>query len=381
MADTSIVASALETTTQIIGSFTIYPPAARDPNLDQVFDCLGEGPGEADEWGLLSLTLEISGEWQNVNQDASDALGIVTSIHGTFEEGVIFSSDSVFTVTLGWNEPEIITEASKRNWVKWSNIGALDFTVWKDNVAGERPLDWNGFIYSLKKLANRVIAYGENGVSMLSPAGNAWGLQNIHHFGLIGQNAVCGNDSQHFFVDSNGSLCRLTDSIEMLDYREYLSNLGSSTVLSFDENNHIVYICDGMYGYVYSTQDKSLGEGPVNITGIGYQSGVFYAVAPYTITTSALEVCTDIYDFGTRKGKTIRSVEIGTDLSAGLSCAIEYRRDKSSDFETTEFRTVNAQGVAFITCYGNEFRFRIKSASHESFAIDYITINGQVHDY
>jgi hypothetical protein len=118
--------------------------------------------------------------------------------------------------------------------------------------------------------------------------------------------------------------------------------------MSFDELNQLIYICDGILGYVYSVRDKSLGKGPTNVTGVGYQSGVSYVTAPATITVPTFSMCTDIYDLNSRKNKTIFSLEIGTDLSSALYAAIDYRLDKSVAFATTPYAIVNPNGVAVL---------------------------------
>lgn len=373
-----------------MGILSHTPPAPRNPELDQVIDCSysysSDGSEVEDVYPFIpQITLTALGTWFNVTISASPAI-ITMSAIGTDIMGELWRSDAsatgdVATITVEAVDAWITLEGTRRNWVKWSNIGALDFTVWKDNVAGERPMDWKGWVYAIKKRVNMVVVYGENGVSILTPAGNAWGLRTIHRVGLKGPGAVCGSDKEHFFVDAEGRLFQLDEEITELGYSEYLSVMSSAIRMSWDEENETAYICDGDYGYIYSPKDKSLGGGPVNITGLGYQSGVAYIAAPATISTPAFEICTDIYDFGTRRAKTVRNVQLGTDLTSTLTVAIDYRRDKSSTWSTTEWRTVNAEGVAYITCYGTEFRFKVKSSAYEYFELDYINIQGELHDY
>jgi len=270
----------------------------------------------------------------------------------------------------------LYVEANKANWIKWSNIGSLDFTIWKDNIAGEHPLDWKGWVYAIKKLRDKIVVYGENGVSLLTPVGPAYGLNTIYRIGLKGKHAVTGDDTKHFFIDRDGKLIKLTDSIDILDYSEYLSTLYSSIVMSYDALNNLVYICDGDKGYVFDVSGNSLGECQGNITGVGYQSGTLYITAPAAIITDPFEICTDIYDFGTRNGKTIHSLEFGTDLTTGLYASIDYRRDKATGFSQTPWYTVWKNGMVPINAYGREFRFRVKTLIYEQFNLDYILING-----
>jgi hypothetical protein len=286
----------------------------------------------------------------------------------------------------------MITTPAKSNWVKWGNIGSIDFTIWKDNIAGERPLDWKGWVYEIKKLGNKVVVYGQNGVSLLVPTGNTYGLHPVHDLGLKGKQAVSGSNSVHFFVDSNGVLFSLGENTmkaslfeasiypDRLDYSEYLSDM-SNPVLSWDKSHKLLYICDGMLGYVYSPSNKSLGSGPINVTGVGEQSGTLYVGASSTIVTPAFEMCTDIYDMGSRKNKTISSFEIGTDASGDLWAAIDYRLDKAEAFKTTQWVRVNPNGIVNLPCFGVEFRFRLKQLVATYIEIDYIKVNGVIHNY
>jgi len=277
-------------------------------------------------------------------------------------------------------EGDLLLENLKSNWVKWSNIGQMDFTIGRDNVAGERPLDWKGWVYAIKKLGGRAIVYGKNGVSALIPSGNAWGLQTVYRIGLKSKNAIAGDESVHFFIDNKDQLFSLDKSLQKLDYSEYLSVL-TSPVLSYDLETGLLYICDGTYGFVYNHANKSLGTGPISITGISSQGGTLYITSPVAIVMPTFEICTNIYDLGTRRGKTIYSLEIGTDLGGTLQAAIDYRLDKAVAFTQTGWFTVDRRGVVHIIAYGREFRFRVKVLAWESLELDYININGEVHQH
>ena len=121
-------------------------PAERNPALDITFDCGMLDSAKNNHFFNLAASME--GEWISVNIAAS-ALTVTLSQHGSFNSGVIANGLLTLTLSLLPSDTYIpFAEAVKANWVKWSDIGYLDFTVGKDNVAGERPLDWNGFVVS-----------------------------------------------------------------------------------------------------------------------------------------------------------------------------------------------------------------------------------------
>jgi len=374
-----VVADPIVVTIEQRGSWSAFPPAPVNISLNLA--------GVADP---ILVTVSVHGTWLNFGHIA-DPIVVIISQHGDDVLGNLWSGLISITVTIGAGQdlsgadlpsvPVMITAPPKSNWVKWSNIGHLDFTIWRDNIAGERPVDWKGWIYAIKKLESKVVVYGQNGVSILSPVGNVYGLQTIHPIGLRGKQAVCGSEFEHFFVDKNGRLFRHADKLDRLDYSEYLNTLAASVVLSYDIENGLVYICDGTSGYVYSITDKSLGKGPGNVTGVGSQDGTLLVTSPAAIVIPTFELCTDIYDLGSRKYKTLKSIEIGTDETLDLWATVDFRLDRREDFTTLAWRKVNPSGIAYIPCFGTEFRFRLKMLTYAYFELDYIKVNGVIHGY
>ncbi|MHA1481892.1 MAG: hypothetical protein ACTSQA_00455 [Candidatus Heimdallarchaeaceae archaeon] len=312
--------------------------------------------------------------------DTEDNGILVISSYGTLNTGKKFSVDAVTKLSVV-SAGDIRTDVLKNNWVKWSNIGSLDFTIGRDNVAGERPLDWSGMIYCVKKLNGKIVVYGENGVSFLIPSGVAFGLKTIYRIGLKGKCAIAGNESKHFFIDNSGKLCEVSDTFRVHDFSEYLSKLTSNLVMSYDELENFIYICDGSLGYVFNTVTSNLGGCSSNITGIGYKTGIQYVAASNTISVDPFEICTGIYDLGERANKTIFSLELGVSLENALYVAIDYRRIKSSNFVQTPWKLVPPNGRVNIIAWGVEFRFRVKVLEYEYFELNYIRVNGVLNAY
>ena len=362
------------------GVYSIITPNPRDPALDITFDCLSNSNA-----GVLVATGSIHGTWINISVTAS-VLTTTLSIHGTYGSGIIVSGLLSLTLSLRPGELDTVyvpfTTMAGVSWIKWSNIGDIDFTIGRDNVAGERPLDWRGTVYSIKKLGTRVVVYGAGGVSILTPADNTYGMTTIYRVGLKGKGSVTGDDSKHFFIDTAGKLWKLTDSLKLLGYEEYLSVLDANVTMSYNPVTNLVYISDDSAGYIYDVATGDLGGGFANLTAIGYQAGTTYvgAVAA-SLTSIPFEICTDIYDLGTRSSKTIYSLEFGVDLTKALYAAIDYRRSKAASFVTTAWTLVSPNGKVFITAWGREFRFRVKTLTYEAFELDYITVNGVANAY
>lgn len=335
--------------------------------------------------GVLVSTGTILGTWINWSIDA-DVLTATVTQHGSWPSTFTIT-DSILTATTSIKADadgygDFLIEVFKKNWVAWSDIGAMDFTIGKSHEAGRKVMEWSGWTWAVKKLGNRAIAYGENGVTALFPDPDDpkdFGSDEIYRVGLKGKHACCGDDKIHFFIDNKGQMFMFAESLTLLDYSEYLSDMATNLVMSYDPESGLVYICDGSLGYVYSSRTGSLGEGPVNVTGIYPQGGTLYVASPAAITTEPFEICTDIYDLGTRSGKNIYSLELGTDLTQTLSVAIDHRLDKSAAFETTDWYAVDARGMVFIPVYCQEFRIRARLATYEYFELDHIIVNHSIN--
>ena len=371
------------------GVLSHSPAAPRDTDLDIYFDCEGYDINGNPRRGV-GIVLALA--YGSVPFIDFTATAVATAYaYGDYNEGSIYSG---IAISLALAYGDLLLEGTKSNWIKWSKIGTADFTIWKDNVAGEKPVDWKGSIYAIKKLLNKMVVYGENGVSYLLPVEKYFDTLTIHRLGLKGRDAVAGDEKVHYFVDTAGQLWELGEVKEvlvsggslrsekiLLDYSEYLTSMGSNIVLSWDAQNSLLYICDGTLGYVYSPISGSLGKGPVNVTGVSSQDKVSYIVSPGTIVIPMFEICTDIYDMGSRKNKTIHSVEVGTDMTYDLWLSMDYRLSELANFISLGWNKVNPNGVANILCFGIEFRFKLKKTTYEYFEIDYIKINGVIHDY
>ena len=329
----------------------------------------------------IEVTLDVIGSAGNVGVIAG-SIDLVVTQHGTRPVvGVVISPSAInLYVSIVTQLTELVTEFAKCNFVKWSKVGRLDFTIDESNLAGERPLDWKGCVWHLKRLGDKMAAYGANGVSVLKPSGVHWGMDTIYRIGLKNKGAMVGDETAHFFVDKLGQLFQLSDKFTKLDYSEFISPMGT-VILSYDYEKQMLYICDGSVGYVYGVKDGSFGEGPVNVTGFGVQTGDLYVTSDGAIITPKFEICTDIYDLGTRKAKTIRSIEVGTNITQFLYASVDYRIDYTEEFKQIGWFLFNPNGVAHPKCYGHEFRFRLISTVYEYFEIDWIKIKGNIHGF
>jgi hypothetical protein len=344
-----------------------------------LYDCLTyDASGDLGQ-GVLAFDFSLDGLLLNLFINA-DALEFAFELQGELLAGISATGDFDFGIALEFDSTDLLLERFKDSWVKWSAIGSADFTIGRDNIAGEMPMAWPGVVHDVRKLEGKVMVYGANGVSMLTPAENTFGMRTIYTLGIKSRHAVVGTDNVHYFIDTIGQLWKISDGLEKLDYSEFLSLL-SFPVMSWDNEKNLIYICDGTLGFVYSPDSNSLASGPVNVAGIAFQDATSYITAPADIDIPRFEMTTDIYDFNTRKEKTIFGLEVSTDLSGALQATIEYRTSHTGPFTTLPWQTVTPLGEVTLPCYGVEFRFKFRTLAYEYFELDWIKIIGVIAGY
>lgn len=126
------------------------------------------------------------------------------------------------------------------NWVAWSDINNLAFLKSTDldqarqNLSGYMPMPWEGNVLKVEPLNDKVIVYGDNGITALKLsstdlAASTYGQDEIHDVGIKWQGSMTTNgkrDSKtiHYFVDSTGWLYELGNDLnpKKLGYKEFL---------------------------------------------------------------------------------------------------------------------------------------------------------------
>jgi len=326
----------------------------------------------------LDLDIEISGDVQIVSI-LDNTLDLNIELSGTWVNGQVFPGTfkDIDPQLLGG---DIFIEYAKSNWVKWSKIGHFDFTIDKSNLAGEMPIGWKGDIYRIGQLGSAILVYGSGGISKLNPVDNVFGKVRILSKGIKSKGSVLLLPSYHLAIDKTGCLWRIGEKIERLGYEEYL-NLLTNPILHYDEVEDLVYICDGIRGYVFNSDENSLGEGPINLTGIGYHEGNPYFMASDSLTPLGFQVGIDTIDMGNRNFKTIHEVEIGIDSTSTFQLGISFKNGISPTFIGPIWFNVTPEGRCFPNCWGKDHRFYIKTSSPDQFSISYIKVEGQLADF
>lgn len=353
---------------------------ARNPAFDTVFNCLNYDKYGVIGVGILKIYPEITGEFKSIT-----ATDCTLDLGGILIEGSIITSTPQSGDALDFSSHigitgDYIPGTGIFAKIKWSNIGEFNFDIDRKNVAGDMPLGWRGEVYNILKLGSDLMIYGSGGISKITPKENVFSKKTISLLGVVSEWSVVGNDFEHFFIDGKSRLCRVSDRVEILGYEEFLEPM-DSPVMVLDEVNRLVFICDGTYGYVYGIDTKSLGSGPVNITGVGYSNFETYVASSNVISMPAFQIVTNVLDCMTRKNKTIHMIEVGTSLGHDLEASIQFNTGINDSFVDIGWHKITPEGTLNLRCFGKEFKIGIRSQANDQFKINWIKITGIIHDF
>lgn len=371
--------------------FSSFPGQPRIPALDIIINFRNEIQGAVPRLGIGAY-----GSFEDFGLESYVGMGLNVSALMKASLPVAYGPNRLgIRVTNNFS-----IDHPNENAVMWSKIGSLDFTLAgkdigsslaalfniqvEDTTAGLMPLPWRGHVYAVKQLgtSDLIFVYGENGISVIQAHGEFYGEKYLSTLGLKSKHSIVMTEDEQYFILSNGILHKIATNgeIKKLGY-DVQFNIMNDITMSYDNENNLIYICDGTTGYVYSIDDSSLGEGPGNVTGIQSQDGTSLVVAPDDVTIPRFEIQTDLYDFGIRKEKTLLNVEIGTDYIEAMQLQIEYRVERTSGWRKLPWVAFNPLGKVQIPCYGLDFRFKLRSSSNIIFSLDYIKINGIIHGF
>lgn len=295
--------------------------------------------------------------------------------------------------------PKIRTVGS--NFVAWSSIGGgdvflpfigTDSETWLEyvrrNEAGFMPMPWSGSVMCTKPLGRGVAIYGTNGISAIVPYSEpvaTYGLIEIptlERIGIPQRGAVGGDAGGHVFLGTDGSLWTLSADFQArrLGYREYVKDMVDSDILfTYDHAEGDHYLSDGTHSFLLNGQ--GLCQVGRAYSSIFREDANLYAVGPRFGNNGYL-IETDIFDFGLRGLKTVKSVQLGCSVRQVLRIAIRYRYSRDDNWRLSDYVPINDEGVAFINITAADFRLVIEGFPGQAADtnIDYIQVTYQAPD-
>lgn len=127
------------------------------------------------------------------------------------------------------------------NWAAWSDINSIRFVssteldLARQNLSGYMPMPWDGDVLRIQPLGDKVIVYGDNGITALqltstTGAASTYGQVPIEETGLLTARSLTTNGKEnegsvHYFINNTGWLCSLDNNLKVtrLGYKEFLN--------------------------------------------------------------------------------------------------------------------------------------------------------------
>lgn len=272
---------------------------------------------------------------------------------------------------------QIIIGGLRSNDHRWQNLGSCGvvyggignkvFDSKEDASTGFIKMPWDhqrkGKIYSIIKLNDNIIVYGDRGIEELIPFASdvitGFGNKTIYESGILGYNCSCGTDKLHCFIDIDYNLCiNNGERIEVLGYKDYMNNLTTSKIIiSYEPKKKYFYISDGVYSYVLTK--NGLYSTHQCVTSIGCYNNIICGFIKSNSDTYIRGVTTDI-DLNVQGFKTVESCEIGVDyvtitdidLYGRMSVKYAYK----DDYTDLDWKLLNPNGIFYQKITGRKFK-------------------------
>jgi len=263
-----------------------------------------------------------------------------------------------------------------------SRIASLAFTLAEDNEAFRRPTLARGQVLRMVKLGTRCLIFSSDGIDSMQPGGREveiyWNYEHLSDIGLLSSWALTmAGENECWFLDSRKHLIQVGDR-GFIDHECSQWFTEGNYVLSYDAEFKLIYISGQNEGWAFDIQNRSLGGGLRRITGLTTDK---LSIGQEVLTPGLFEITTNWYDFGSRAYKSIRSVEFSVDTIEYLEAALDFRYRNVDTFKTTPWKRVNPSGIAYVPCYGLEFRVKLRSNVPQHVHLDNIRVMGTLHGY
>jgi hypothetical protein len=316
------------------------------------------------------------------------------------------------------------------NAVLWSSIGMEELadyffgSVTTDNVmdlfekrndAGYMVMPFQGPILAIKRLREAVMVYGENGVAALKPyyseEGNGYGIVSVLDQGILSRSAVGGDKEEHLWIDPSGYLWKIGNDLRPMpqDYQHLMDGsynplpgspddpgdlsavtmLDKVVVISFDPKKRDFFICGvdptasptpTILGYILSPY--GMGRTDNLPTSVYREGGDLIGLSVPTDFTGAVDVANDFwvlidtFDLGTKRMKTIRSIELGGQLfdMDNTTVKVFFQTDRGEPFKSTDALYPDGRGRVRVFVTGFEFRIEVRATLYTTIELDYVRV-------
>ena len=233
------------------------------------------------------------------------------------------------------------------------------------------------------KLGNGVIAYTNNGVSLLLPIVEptfSYSERTIAHWGIPFKGAVGGDENIHLIIDNDGVMWMMDSEykIERKGYQWIFENMTlSQIVVIYDGRKREFYISDGTHSYLMTSW--GLCEIDQIVTGVIYNRSGEQKIFYEDSDDAAGRIVTDVIDSNQRGYKTLTAVEVGGKGQSNMTVGVDYL-DHNHTFARTGYIPCTPEGMAFPIVTSQEYRVAVHCSNLANFEMDYINLRFKFPD-
>jgi len=316
------------------------------------------------------------------------------------------------------------------NSVGWTSIGLEDLWLWLDpewakqgymteyevsadgrqdyywyliyrNELGFCPMPWEGDVLRIETVGSKAVVFGDNGIAFMIPIWeptSTFRCAKVSDLGIMHRTAAGVGLNECIFIRRDGSLCRITDNIEVLGYRWIFENYtdGEFSIVydAVEDEWHITYWpTDEPPAAYILTRSGLCNDLAYFISGGKANNGAFVATylsyLPYGSGYSKILLTTSSFHCDAKNHNTqytVKRIEASATFSSDRMLESHlYTKDAPFDYQDLVSATeVNVDGVAYHGFIGREFRIGLyntaRSGSSEALD-DRFSISNLRHVY
>lgn len=182
-------------------------------------------------------------------------------------------------------------------------------------------------------------------------------IEKLADFGIPARGFAGGRTLEHVFIGMQGRLWRLSEKMELLDYRYYLEDLLEKTVwIEWESTENLYYICHENGSFILTAEGLfESNHRPNSITLIG---GISTDVG-----TAAWTCETPWLTFGTNTQKSVLQLLVKTDNPSVWNWEVQAKTNPGSTIEVVS-GTFGSNGKALVGITGLELKIRLSTATY-----------------
>jgi hypothetical protein len=235
-----------------------------------------------------------------------------------------------------------------------------------------------GPIRHLQQLGGNLVAYGKNGISLLTRTEVGYDEQLISNTGIPSRTVVAGDEQEHMFVNNKKELMKLTaKGLERLDYNEYIGAMTQTSIIAtFDPIRRYYYFCDNTDGYCYTGfgLGQCLNIRPLSLLRLADDDDLLGTFGT-TSNTEAILVG-PIVSLPNNQTFEISSMDV-TAIEAdstSWTATADWRVRQSDQFRRPTAVDVTDRGRTWVKKTGKDFRPYLKAAVYTDVDLDSVNL-------